>query len=339
MKKKNKSAPKVTLSDVGKLAGVSAMTVSKVLRGTGRIPADTRKRVQDSAKELGYVTNQLASLLAGSTSNMVGVLIPTVRDAIYADILSAINATLHPAQLRTFIGESYFDPEMEYEQISSFLSIRPAALILHGGIARTSATVELLKKQACPVVQIWDVQNADFTTNIGPSQEQAGVLMAKHFMSFGLKKVGYIGAELELDLSAGVRADAFEKTLRNNGIDVVRCVAEDVARQAQGGYALTRRMLDHHPDVEGIHFLNDAMALGGVRLAFERGLRIPADLKVAGFNATSRAHSVRTRLTTIEMSYTEIGRKAAQAVVALYMGEEVPQVQIESIALLQGNTT
>ncbi|CUI72853.1 LacI family DNA-binding transcriptional regulator [Cognatishimia activa] len=335
----NKTNQKVTLSDVGKLAGVSAMTVSKVLRGTGRIPEETRKRVQAAANELGYVTNQLASLLAGASSNMVGVLIPTARDVVYSDILSAINAELRPAGLRTFIGESYFDPAVDYEQVSSFLSIRPAALILHGGIERKAETIKLLKKQACPVVQIWDVENTDFNINIGPSHADAGKLMAEHFLSLGLKKVGYVGAELELDICAAQRANAFEDALKAQGVDLIRCVAEDLPRQAEGGEVLTRRLLDHYPDIQGIHYLNDAMALGGMRVSYERGISVPDSLKIAGFNATSNVHSVRTKLTTINMSYLDIGTKAAKGVVSLYTGESVDRVQIEPIVLERGNTT
>lgn len=339
MTKHNKTNLKVTLSDVGKLAGVSAMTVSKVLRGTGRIPDETRKRVQAAANELGYVTNQLASLLAGASSNMVGVLIPTARDVVYSDILSAINSELRPAGLRTFIGESYFDPEADYEQVSSFLSIRPAALILHGGIERKPETIKLLKKQACPVVQIWDVENADFNINIGPSHAEAGRLMAEHFLSLGLEKVGYVGAEMELDICAAQRADAFEQELNAHGVEVVRSVAEDLPRQAEGGEVLTRRLLDHYPKLQGIHFLNDAMALGGMRVAYERGISVPDTLKIAGFNATSNVHSVRTKLTTINMDYLGIGSKAAKGVISLYAGEDVERIRVEPIRLERGNTT
>ena len=339
LKKNKKIGHKVTLTDVGELAGVSAMTVSKVLRGTGRIPEETRKRVRLAAQELGYVTNQLASLLAGASSNMVGVLIPTARDVVYSDILSAINSELRPAGLRTFIGESYFDSAVDFEQASSFLSIRPAALILHGGITRKAETLKLLKKQHCPVIQIWDVENTDFDISIGPSHVEAGRLMAEHFLSLGLERVGYVGAEMELDICAAVRANSFERTLNAHGVQLIRSVAEDLPRQAEGGEILTRRLLDHHPTIQGIHFLNDAMALGGMRVSFERGISVPDQLKIGGFNATSYVHSVRTRLTTISMSYQNIGRKAAQGVIALYSGEQVPQIQVEPITLERGNST
>lgn len=328
-----------TLADVGRAANVSPMTVSKVLRKTGRISEKTQERVMQAAVSLGYVNNQLASFLGSATSDIVCVLIPSASDSVFSEILSSISETLRPFDLRTFVGESNFNPEIEFEQVRSFLSIRPAGLILSGGVKRLAKTDDILAKHGTATVQVWDGDTRSGAANIGPSHEIAGRMMAEHFIKAGLKNVAYIGSELGTDLCAAQRAQAFERTLRRHGIGFTAITSESVPRQAIGGAWLTEQMLDDHTGIEGVHFLNDAMALGGIRTMYQRGLNVPDQMQVTGFNGTSLATSVRTQLTTINMSYTNIGKAAAQSVMSLARGEVVAASQVQESCFVQGNST
>ncbi|MEJ8472566.1 LacI family DNA-binding transcriptional regulator [Roseibium algae] len=340
MKKIIGSRPRgATLADVGLAANVSPMTVSKVLRKTGRISEETQERVLEAAVKLGYVPNQLAGSLGSATSNIVCILIPSASDSVYSEILSSISRTLRPLELRTFVGESNFDPEIEYEQVRSFLSIRPAGLILSGGVQRLAKTDDILEKHGADTVQIWDGDRQTATANIGPSHEMAGRMMAEHFVELGLKNVAYIGSELSKDLCAARRAEAFEHTARQHGLKFTAITSESAPRQAIGGTLLTERMLEDQSDIEGVHYLNDAMAIGGIRAMYQRGLVAADHMQVTGFNGTSLATSVRTRLTTIDMSYTHIGEAAANAVISLAAGQPVSAVQVEDCKFVQGNTS
>jgi len=329
----------ITLQEVADRAGVSRMTVSKVLRGAGNISAETRQRVKQAADELGYLPNNLAGSLSSRKSRMVAVIIPSISDIVFSEVLSGINATLRPRGFQTFIGESGFDPETETELIRAMLSFRPAGILLNGGMARSADAESLLARRTCPAIQLWDCDRRALDFSAGPSHEEAGHLVARHFLERGRRRIAYVGAELDKDLCARRRHLALKSSLAAAGIDLLSVTAEDRPRQAVTGRFLTEQLVRTHPGIEAIHFLNDAMALGGLSYLHDAGFPVPERISVVGFNGTSLANAVRTRLTTIDLPRTEIGEKAAQALLQMIAEESVPDVWRAPLALVQGNTT
>ncbi|PDT39730.1 MULTISPECIES: LacI family DNA-binding transcriptional regulator [Sinorhizobium] len=329
----------ITLHDVAVRAGVSRMTVSKVLRGAGNISAETRRRVKQAADELGYLPNHLAGTLSSRKSRMVAVIIPSISDIVFSEVLSGINAALRPEGFQTFIGESLFDPQTETELIRAMLSFRPAGLLLNGGMARSAEAEKLLARRNCPAIQLWDCDAGALDFSAGPSHEEAGLLVAKHFLERGLRRIAYVGAELDKDLCARRRYLSLKSALAAAGIDLLRVTCDDRPRQAVTGRFLTEELMRAHPDVDAIHFLNDAMALGGLSYLHQAGISVPDRISVVGFNGTSLANAVRTRLTTIDMARTEIGEKAAQALLQMIAAKEVPGAWQATLKVVQGNTT
>ncbi|AJC82867.1 LacI family transcriptional regulator protein (plasmid) [Rhizobium etli bv. phaseoli str. IE4803] len=328
----------VTLAEVAAKAGVSKMTVSKVLREVGNISEETRLRVRQAAHELGYLPNSLAGTLSSRRSRIVAVIIPSISDIVYAEVLSGVNAILRPRGFQTFIGESQFDSSVEADLIRAMLSFQPAGLLLNGGMARSVDAEALLARRNCPAIQLWDCDRHALDFSAGPSHEEAGRLVAKHFLDRGLRRIAYVGAELDKDLSARRRHLALKSSLAAAGIDLVS-VCEDRPRQAVTGRFLTEQLMRMHPEIDGIHFLNDAMALGGLSYLHQAGLPVPERISVVGFNGTSLANAVRTRLTTIDVPRTEIGEKAAQALLQMTEAEPMSDFWQARLELVQGNTT
>ncbi|MHC2302272.1 LacI family gluconate utilization system Gnt-I transcriptional repressor [Rhizobium mongolense] len=329
----------VTLLDVAAKAGVSSMTVSKVMRGVGKISEETQQRVRCAADELGYLPNNLAGSLSSRKSRMVAVIIPSISDIVFSEVLSGVNAILRPNGLHTFIGESHFDPGIEAELVREMLSFRPAGLLLNGGMARSAACDKLLERRTCPAIQLWDCDNEDLDFSAGPSHREAGQLVAAHFLERRLRRVAYVGAELEKDLCARWRYLALRSSLASANIDVISMVCENRPRQAQTGRALTQELIRDHPEIQAIHFLNDAMALGGLSYLHEAGIPVPEQISVVGFNGTSIPNTVRTRLTTVDIPRAEIGKTAAQALLNILANVHVDRSWRAEIRLIQGNTT
>jgi LacI family transcriptional regulator, gluconate utilization system Gnt-I transcriptional repressor len=328
-----------TLSDVARAAGVSPMTVSKVLRNTGSISTATQARVRQAAEQLGYVPNTLAGALSSQTSRMVGVVIPSLKDAVFAEVLSGIAGVLRPRGFHTFIGESSFDPAIEEDLLRTMLSIQPAGLILTGGIPRGPALPQLIALRGCPAVQIWDAEDPAFALSIGPSHQEAGALVADHFRLRGLRRIGYVGAELSLDLCAARRFRGFSEALATAGITAAAELDDDLPRQGEAGRLLTERLLARNSDLQAIYFLNDAMALGGLQYLHSAGIDVPAQIAVAGFNGTALQQTVRTRLTTVDVPRREIGAAAARALLARIDGETLTPLWQPGLQLLVGNTS
>lgn len=315
------------------------MTVSKVMRNIGNISEKTRLRVQEAARELGYVPNSLAGSLSSRKSQLVAVIIPSMSDVVFSEVLSGANSVLKTQGLQTFFGESHFDPETEAGLIRAMLSFQPAGLLLNGGMARNEDAAALLAQRHCPAIQLWDSEASLLDFSAGPSHEEAGRLVAEHFRSRGLTRIAYVGAELERDLCARQRYMSLRTALAKDGIDVVAEISEDMPRQAVSGRALTERLLATHPAIEAIHFLNDAMALGGLSWLHEAGIAVPEQISVIGFNGTSIPNTVRTRLTTVDVPRKPIGEIAATALLDIMNGKQTMRAWQAPIRIVEGNTT
>lgn len=289
------------------------MTVSKVLRGTGRISADTRERVLRLADQLGYVPNGLAGALSSQTSQIVGVLIPSIGDMVYSGVLSGINSVLVPRGFAAFIGETFFDPEAEARLVRTILSLKPSALILTGGLARTAGTAHLLRQSGVRCVQLWDGDCPDLEATVGLSHLAAGRAAAGLFLAAGLEEAWFIGAQLDRDLCAARRMEGFRTQMEAAG---GRChIHADATRprDTETGEALTAELLRAGRLPAAIHYLNDAMAIGGLRALLAAGVDVPGQTSIIGFNGTSLRHAIQTRLTTIDVPLHDVGARAAQA--------------------------
>ncbi len=329
----------VTISDVAERAGVSRMTVSKVLRDTGSISLKTRERVLAAVEELGYVKNTLAGQLSSRKSSIIAVLIPSVSDVIFAEMLSGINSVIRPQGLSTLIAESLFDPVIEHETLSNLLSMQPAGLILSGGISQSDDTLALLNKRRCPLVSVWDSDTRIGDDTIGLSHAAAGSMMAEHFLERGFREVAYIGSELHLDICARKRFDGFTRTLAMHGCTVKTTLSDELPRQSVSGKVLTEQLMQTHSAISAIFYLNDAMAIGGLQWLADKGYEIPTQVAVAGFNGTSINQTVHTQLTTLDVPRREIGCKAAQSILKLLEDKPLqPSPPIE-LQLVQGSTT
>ncbi|WP_409748203.1 LacI family DNA-binding transcriptional regulator [Rhizobium rhizophilum] len=329
----------ITIADVARAAGVSSMTVSKVLRGTGRIAVETRARVTQIAEELGYVPNRLAGSLSSQTSSLIGIVIPSIGDQVYAGVLAGINEVLNGQGYTAFIGESFFDPEIELRIVHMMLTMKPAALILTGGLARDERTIRLLRRSGIRAVHLWDGDHPNLDATVGLSHRNAGQLAAQVFIAAGLTRCAYIGSQLDRDLCAACRLEGYSGALSEAGA-TLRCMTDpDLPRTAETGYALTRRLLEQGAPPQAIHYLNDAMAIGGLRFMNEASITVPQTVSVNGFNGTALAHSLTTRLTTIEVPLMEVGRRAATAALTIPPADAERSVDLIEITLTMGNTT
>lgn len=328
----------ITIADVAKAAGVSSMTVSKVLRGTGRIASETRNRVSKIAEELGYVPNRLAGSLSSQTSSLIGIVIPSIGDQVFAGVLAGINEVLNDKGYTAFIGESFFDPANELRIVHMMLTMKPAALILTGGIARDERTKRLLRRSGIRAVHLWDGDNPDLDATVGLSHLNAGRLAAESFINAGLTRCAYVGSQLSRDLCAASRLEGYRRSLAGHRASLQLSTDPHLPRSTETGYALTKSLVAHGEIPQAIHYLNDAMAIGGLRYLLEAAVSVPNNVSVNGFNGTALLHSLTTRLTTIEVPLLEIGRRAAAAALAPSELCLETSVDLIDIGLTEGNT-
>src|SRR3954470_7509291 len=173
------SAP--TLSAVAKLAGVSSITVSRVVRLPGLVAPETRERVTAAMRELGYVPNQLAVGLARARTRSVGVLVPTIANSIFADTVQGLSDELEPLGYAVILAQSRYDAAREDHILAALLSRRPEAIIMVGSPA-TKDGARLLQRAGIPVVETWDLPAAPIDAVAGFDNYAAGVAVARHLL-------------------------------------------------------------------------------------------------------------------------------------------------------------
>src|SRR6201986_3068065 len=183
-----------TLSAVADLAGVSSITVSRVMRLPERIAASTRARVEAAMRELGYVPNQIAGALAGARSKSVGVLVPTIANSIFADTVQGLSDELEPLGYAVILAQSRYDAGREDRMLAALLSRRPEAIIMVGSPA-TEDGARLLRRAGIPIVETWELPPEPVDAVAGFDNYEAGVEVARHLVAQGRQHLAFIGGD------------------------------------------------------------------------------------------------------------------------------------------------
>ncbi|WP_370270513.1 LacI family DNA-binding transcriptional regulator [Nioella sp.] len=317
--------PQLTLRDVAEAANVSEMTVSRVLRNRGDVSQATRARVLEAARSLGYVPNKIAGALASSRVNLVGVVIPSLSNMVFPQVLAGISDVLDDTDLQPVFGATHYKPEREEEVIYEMLSWRPSGMIV-AGIEHSDASRAMLANSGIPVVEIMDADGDPIDAMVGISHRAAGARMAREILSRGYKRIGFMGTKMPLDFRARKRLEGFEGVLNEAGIDLVDRIFYSGGSGLGKGREMTQEMLTRHKDLDFLYYSNDMIGAGGLLYCLGKGIRIPQDVGLAGFNAVEILDGLPMRLATMDTRRLEIGRAAAQIIASRVAGEDCDQI-------------
>ena len=296
-----------TLSAVAKLAGVSSITVSRVVRLPSLVAPETRSRVEAAMRELGYVPNQVAGALASARTGSVGVLVPTIANSIFADTVQGLSDELEPLGYAVILAQSRYDDAREDHMLKALLSRRPEALIMVGSPA-TDDGARLLRRAGIPIVETWDLPPAPIDAVAGFDNYAAGVAVARHLLAQGRRSLAFIGGD---DPRATRRWHGFSNTAGNAGVTAPRRLILD--RNASGSVVALAKL----PGVDAVFAANDAHAIGfmsGLRTAelMRNGPAAEQPVAVIGLGDLEMGRLIAPRLSTIRVHGDAIGRTAAK---------------------------
>ncbi len=311
----------VTLNDVARASGVSHQTVSRVINDSPRVAAGTRARVLAKIDELGYRPNAVARLLVTGRSNTVGIIsfgtgyygpaqmVGSIERALksrgYGFVFASIDA-LDLSSIREAIGE------LERHPIAGLLLVTP---LLEADLEDVQALCQNL-----PFVMI-DVRKGAALPSVLFDQAHGSALATRHLLELGHTKICEISGPLNWS-GALERHQALLETLRGAGLKPGRGVEGDWT--AEGGYGAAKALLDE--SFSALVVGNDQMALGAVAALHERGLRVPEDVSVVGFDDVPEARFYRPPLTTVRQDFEELGERSAAFVLDLI---ETPRASTE----------
>ncbi|MBW7921650.1 MAG: LacI family DNA-binding transcriptional regulator [Rubellimicrobium sp.] len=305
----------LTLRDVAEAAGVSEMTASRVLRGKGDVSEATRARVLDAARAVGYVPNKIAGALASSRVNLVAVVIPSLGNLVFPEVLSGISRTLADTGLQPVVGVTDYLPEKEEQVLFEMLSWRPSGVIV-AGLEHSEAARAMLARAGIPVVEIMDTDGEPIDACVGISHRRAGREMAAAILAAGYRRIGFLGTKMPLDHRARKRFEGFTRTLAKAGVEISDREFYSGGSALLKGREMTEVILARRPDLDFLYYSNDMIGAGGLLHLLSKGARIPEGIGLAGFNGIELLDGLPMQLATMDACRREIGEQAAAIIAA-----------------------
>lgn len=303
----------LTLRDVSEASGVSEMTVSRVLRNRGDVSQATREKVLEAAKTLGYVPNKIAGALASQRVNLVAVIIPSLRNMVFPEVLSGISGVLEQTELQPVVGVSDYLPEKEERVLYEMLSWRPSGVII-AGLEHSEAARAMLMNAGIPIVEIMDTDGDPVDSVVGISHRRAGMEMAREIARAGYRRIAFLGTKMPLDHRARKRFEGLTSALAKEGIEIADHEFYDGGSGLLKGRELTESVLNRTPDVDFLYYSNDMIAAGGLLYCLDNGIDVPGQVGLAGFNGIELLDGLNPRIATMDACRRESGAQAAQII-------------------------
>ena len=304
----------LTLRDVSQASGVSEMTVSRVLRNRGDVSQNTRDKVLLAAKQLGYVPNKIAGALASQRVNLVAVIIPSLSNMVFPEVMTGISEVLETTDLQPVVGVTDYLPEKEERVLYEMLSWRPSGIII-AGLEHSENSAIMLKASGIPVVEIMDIDGSPVDAMVGISHRRAGREMAVSILKAGYRTIGFLGTKMPLDHRARKRFEGFTEALAKSGVEVTDQEFYSGGSALVKGREMTQELLRRNPKLDFLYFSNDLIGAGGLLYLIEQGIDIPNQIGLAGFNGVELLQGLPRQLATMDACRNEIGRKAAEMIV------------------------
>ena len=303
-----------TISDVAKAASVSTSTVSHVINETRFVRPETRERVLSVMREMSYKPNRLASSLRKSQTQTIGVLVPNAANPFFAEILAGIESACFEHGYNFIMGNADDDPERELAYLQVLLERQvDGVLLVAAGTHEKS--LELLALHGTPAVTFDRSANSLQVDEILADSKQGGLLATNYLLDLGHRRIACIKKGSDLTSSTD-RVLGYQEALLARGvaIDDDLIVAGDY--MPAGGYNACVQLLDLDEPPSAIFTCNDLMAVGALSAIYDRGLRVPDDISVIGYDNISLASYTIPPLTTIAQPIFELGKLAVDKLVA-----------------------
>jgi LacI family transcriptional regulator, gluconate utilization system Gnt-I transcriptional repressor len=312
----SRSTGSVTLDDVARVAGVSPITVSRVVNRPELVRPETVEHVQRAIARTGYVPNLLAGGLASRRSRLVAAIVPTVTNSIFVETIQALTDRLWEARYHVVLALTGYAPREE-ALVTEILGRRPDALFLVG-VSHTPDTRRRILSAQIPVVEAWDLTETPLDMVIGFSHEKVGTAVAEHLVAKGYRRLASVWAD---DERAARRRRGFLEALGRHGLEEVGVSLTAAPSTQRVGRLSTAELLERgvRPDV--VVCSSDTFAQGVLAEARARGLSVPGDLAVMGFGDLEFAADTVPALSTVRIDRTGIGRLAAEAILAQLDGK------------------
>lgn len=322
--------------DVARRAGVSPATVSRVLTQPALVNSQTRLRVTRAVSALGYVRDGAARALASRSSGAVGIVVPTIDNAIFSRAIQAMQTRLSDAGMRLLVASHEYNAAAEAAAVRSLLEHGIDAIALVG-IEHSDEAWSLLDNAPLPLLLTWSTTEG--RDCIGFDNRAAGRMAAEHLLSLGHRTFGMISGVLKHNDRAKARLAGVRDALFAADLDLPGWRVSEQPFGFGGGRAGLAALLSLDCPPTAIIGGNDLLAIGAVFEAQSRGLQVPRDVSIMGFDNLELSAHVTPSLTTIHLPTADLGRLAADRILAQLQSRTPPRAIELPIELVMRHST
>lgn len=317
---------------------MSTATVSRFLNEPGRVSAKAGAKVARAIERNHYVSDGMAGGLASRRSKLIGVIIPTIANSIYALSTQAVQHAAQSAGYTVLVGAFDFDPEREAELIHKLLERRVEGLILTGA-RRAEKTYETIRHNAVPFAITWKLARGGDLPCVSFDNQKAAAKAVHYLHMLGHRRIGLICGRTDLNDRAAGRRSGFETSIRELGMEVDSALIHEEEFEFEKGREAMARMMSMSAPPTAVFCANDIQAIGALNECRNSGLSVPRDISIVGFDDLPISQYTLPQLTTIRVPAVEMGRAATEAVIQAIDGAgEVPRQELETELVVRGTT-
>ena len=310
------------LSDVARLARVSTATVSRALTQPDKVKAATAVRIRQAVQALGYVAHGAARALASRRTRTVGAVIPTLDNAIFANTTHALQKTLDEAGYTLLLACHEFDARAEARMTQALIERGVDGLVLLG-TSHHSSVYEMIDAHQIPYVLTWALDPSGRHPCVGFDNRAAAIRIARHLLDLGHREFAMISGITEGNERARDRLEGVREALGARGVTLAPGRVVEKPYTLAAGREGLREVMAGTPRPTAMICGNDVLAIGALAECQARGLAVPRDISVTGFDDMEIAAVVTPPLTTVHFPTAELGAYAAQHLLARLAGRTV----------------
>jgi LacI family transcriptional regulator len=311
----------VTIKDVAKKAGVSYSTVSRALSGSTLINEDTRKKVKEIAKQLGYTPNEIAKGLVSKTSSTIGLILPDITNPFFADVAQGIEECANRNGFQVFLCNSNWDLVREKGYLSTLNGKRVGGIIVSPATNHNSHFIEDNARSIPTVFAAYNPMNEEYNYVV-TDDYKSSVIATEYILKLGHRNIAFIGGQEENNTNIG-RLNGFVATMDKYGMEVRKDYVRYGKYRQESGYELTKDMLLKNEIPSAIIAGNDIIAIGVIQAVEEFGLKVPENISVIGFDDISYASLHKIQLTTVKQPINRIGELCVEMLLELIKSQDI----------------
>lgn len=307
------------LQDVADRIGITKMTVSRYLRNPDQVSVTLRGKIAAALDELGYIPNRAPDMLSNATSRAIGVLLPSLTNQVFADVLHGIEAVTDAAGYQTLLGHFGYSAEKEELQLRSLLGWNIDGLILTER-THTAASLRMIETAGIPVIELMDSVSPCLDMAVGFDNMEAARQMTRAILQKGHRHTVYLGARL--DERTLLKQQGYAAAMREAGLEP-KSVMMEAASSFSAGALLLREAQQRYPLTDSLFCTNDDLAVGAMFECQRQGLKVPQQMAIAGFHGHDITQVTTPRLATIRTPRERMGEEAVTMLLARIRGESV----------------